>query len=166
MPYDLSALNVAIIDSSSFSRRLLLSLLGAIGVPPSQIREFTDAETALVELEHFVPDLILCEIRLEGMDGIGFIQAVRRLDDESKCYVPIIVCTAHTDEPRVVACRDAGAHEVLTKPMSVETLYQRIVSVIENPRSFIHAAVFAGPDRRRREVAEQGQSRRSADTES
>lgn len=166
MPYDLSALSVAILDSNSFSRRLMHSLLGAIGVPPSQVREFSDAESTLAELKHFVPDLILCEISLKGMNGIEFTQAVRQIDDESKCYVPIIVCTAQTDEKHVIACRDAGAHEVLTKPMSVETLYQRIVSVIEHPRSFIHASVFAGPDRRRREVPEPGQARRSADMDS
>ena len=123
-----------------------------------------DAETALADLKHFRPDLILCEITLPGMDGVGFIRAVRQIEDETSCYVPIIVCTAHTDQPRVLACRDAGAHEVLHKPFSVATLYQRIVSVIENPRPFIHAQVFTGPDRRRQEKpVAPGQTRRSGD---
>jgi two-component system, chemotaxis family, chemotaxis protein CheY len=163
MPYDLSKLELTIIDPNSFSRQILRSLLNAVGVPSSAIREMSDAETALSALEHFTPDIILSEISLPGMDGIAFIEAVRHLEDDSKCYVPIIVCTAHTDQQRVLACRDAGAHEVMNKPMSVKALYQRIVSVIEHPRSFVLAPVYAGPDRRRRESGGKAQTRRSGD---
>ena len=120
----------------------------------------SDAETALADLVHFVPDILLCEVTLPGMDGIKFVESVRQLEDETKRYVPIIMCTAHTEQHRVVACRDAGAHEVLNKPMSVRTLYQRIVSVIERPRSFIYTPVFTGPDRRR-SLKDFGTDRRS-----
>lgn len=165
MPYDLSRLEITIVDPNAFSRQVLRSLLNAIGVPSASIKELSDAETALDDLAHFTPDLILSEISLPGMDGIAFVEAVRRIEDDAKCYVPIIVCTAHTDQQRVLACRDAGAHEVLNKPLSVSTLYQRIVSVIEKPRSFVLAPVYAGPDRRRREAGSKAQSRRSSDPE-
>lgn len=163
MPYDLSKLEITIVDPSSFARQVLRSLLNAVGVPPAAIKELADAETALEDLEHFTPDIILSEISLPGMDGVAFIETVRHLEDDAKCYVPIIVCTAHTDQRRVLACRDAGAHEVLNKPMSVQTLYQRIVSVIERPRSFVLAPIYAGPDRRRRETGGNMQTRRSGD---
>jgi two-component system chemotaxis response regulator CheY len=165
MAYDFSRLEVTIVDPNVFSRQVLRSLLNAIGVLSENIKELPDAETALDDLKHFTPDLILAEITLPGMDGIAFVEAVRRIEDDAKCYVPIIVCTAHTEERRVLACRDAGAHEVLNKPMSVKTLYQRIVSVIERPRSFVVASVYAGPDRRRREGAGKDQTRRSSDSE-
>lgn len=150
MPYDLSRLRVDIVDPNPFSRRILRSLLGAIGVRDIKINEMQDGEAALAGLQRYTPDVILCALTLPGMEGLDFIRAVRRLEDEVACYVPIVVCTAYTDEKRVLACRDAGANEVLHKPVSVVTLYQRLVSVIENPRSFIHAPVFTGPDRRRR----------------
>ena len=150
MPYDLSRLRVDIVDDNSFSRQILRSLLVAIGVPDRNVKELTDAESALAGLKSFTPDIILCGLSLPGMDGIAFIRAVRDLDDEAACCVPIIVCTAHTDERRVLACRDAGANEVLNKPVSVTTLYQHLASVIESPRSFVLSPVFKGPDRRRR----------------
>jgi two-component system, chemotaxis family, chemotaxis protein CheY len=152
MPYDLSRLRVDIVDDNTFSRQILRSLLVAVGVPDKRIKEVHDAESALADMGKFTPDIVLCGLTLPGMDGVSFIRAIRELEDEAACCVPIIVCTAHTDERRVIACRDAGANEVLNKPVSVTMLYQRLVSVIENPRSFVYAPVFKGPDRRRRVV--------------
>lgn len=150
MPYDLSRLRVDIVDDNAFSRQILRSLLVAIGIPDRNVKELADAESALAGLESFTPDIIICGLSLPGMDGLAFIREVRVLDDETACCVPIIVCTAHTDERRVLACRDAGASEVLNKPVSVTTLYQHLASVIESPRSFVLSPVFKGPDRRRK----------------
>jgi CheY-like chemotaxis protein len=161
MPYDLSRLRIDLVDANPFSRRVLRSLLVAIGIPDASIREMQDAETALTSLAHFQPDIVLCDLSMPGMSGIDFIRAVRRMDDEVCPYLPIIVCTAHTDERRVLGCRDAGANEVLNKPISVTTLYQRLVAVIERPRSFVHAPVFTGPDRRRKR--QPAPARRSGD---
>lgn len=166
MPYDFSKLQISIVDGNTFSRQILRSLLNAMEIPMASIKELEDAEVALEDLKHFTPDLILCELTLPNKDGIAFVEAVRHMDDEIKRYIPIIVCTAHSEQAQVIACRDAGAHEVLHKPMSVRTLYQRIVSVIENPRSFVYAKVFTGPDRRRRSVADGAPARRSGDAES
>lgn len=165
MPYDFSRLEISIIDGNLFSRHILRSLLNAVEIPTSAIREFDDAETALADLQHFTPDLILCELALPNMSGIKFIESVRHLEDEVKRYIPIIVCTAESDQAHVIACRDAGAHEVLHKPLSVKTLYLRMVSVIENPRSFVYAQVFTGPDRRRRAAEDGAPSRRASDPE-
>jgi len=164
MPYDLSRLHVDIVDDNPFSRQILRSLLIAVGVPDTKIKELPDAESALAGMGKFTPDIVLCGLTLSRMDGISFIRAIRELDDEAACCVPIIVCTAHTDEHRVLACGDAGANEVLNKPVSVTTLYQRLVSVIENPRSFIFAPVFKGPDRRRR-VMPTPKPQRASDTD-
>lgn len=164
MPYDFSKLEISIIDGNLFSRQVLRTLLNAVDVPMSGIKEFDDGESALEDLKHFAPDLILCELTLPGMDGIAFVEAVRHLEDEVKRYIPIIVCTAHSEQARVIACRDAGAHEVLHKPLSVKTLYLRMVSVIENPRSFVYAQVFTGPDRRRHVPEDGAPSRRASDS--
>ncbi len=53
-----------------------------------------------------------------------------------------------TDQPRVVAARNAGINEFLAKPFSARDLYQRICSTILNPRPFIRAKNYVGPDRR------------------
>jgi DNA-binding NtrC family response regulator len=57
--------------------------------------------------------------------------------------------TGHTEMDRVTAARDAGVTEFLAKPISAKGLYQRIVSVVANPRPFIKTNNYFGPDRRR-----------------
>ncbi|MGB0671119.1 MAG: response regulator, partial [Rhodospirillales bacterium] len=57
----------------------------------------------------------------------------------------------HTEVARVTEARDAGIHEFLAKPISAQTLYRRIVSIIETPRDFIRAPGYVGPDRKRRD---------------
>lgn len=59
--------------------------------------------------------------------------------------------TGHTEANNVIEARDAGITEFLAKPISVTSLYKRICSIIEHPRTFIHCETFDGPDRRRRE---------------
>ena len=49
---------------------------------------------------------------------------------------------------RVEIARDAGVTTFLAKPMSANSLYKRLVSVIEDKRSFIRNSDFFGPDRR------------------
>jgi CheY-like chemotaxis protein len=162
MAYDFSSLVVHVIDANAFSRQILREMLGAIGIQAGATKEMADAESALAEMEHFPPDLILCDVTLPQMSGVDFIRAVRQLEDEVKRYTPIIVCTAYTERLRVEEYRDAGAHEVLYKPLSVYTLYQRLVSVIEKPRSFIYSPIFHGPDRRRKSGGPDGTERRGA----
>jgi two-component system chemotaxis response regulator CheY len=162
MAYDFSNLTAYVIDANSFSRQIQRGLLGAVGIRHEAAKEMADAEAALAEMAHFPPDIILTDVDLPGMSGVDFIRAVRHLEDEEKRYTPIIVCTAYTERERVMEYRDAGAHEVLHKPISAQTLYDRLVSVIEAPRSFVYTQVFTGPDRRRRLEGPDGAERRGA----
>ena len=57
--------------------------------------------------------------------------------------------SAYSEIERVIMSRDAGVNEFLVKPVTVHTLYQRIRKIIESDRSFIRAAEYAGPCRRR-----------------
>jgi hypothetical protein len=50
--------------------------------------------------------------------------------------------------------------EFLAKPFSVTMLAQKLQTVIERPRQFVHTASYFGPDRRRRSEAYKGQERR------
>ena len=49
-----------------------------------------------------------------------------------------------------VKARDAGVNEFLVKPISANTLFERIEALIERPRPFVRLEGFFGPDRRRK----------------
>ena len=91
-----------------------------------QAREYTvlDAATGeaalqLTATEH--PDLVLLDLGLPGMNGLGVIHALR-----GWTTVPIIVLTARDDERSKVAALDAGADDYVTKPFGMAELLARI----------------------------------------
>ncbi len=89
---------------------------------------------------------------------------VRFGDDSPIPKVPIIMLTGHTDLHRVCEDRDAGVNEFLAKPISVQTLCSRLVSLIEYPRPFIRTKTYFGPCRRRRNLgAPRGMKERRSD---
>jgi DNA-binding response OmpR family regulator len=86
-------------------------------------------------------------------DGLELTQMIRQPGGNANPYVPIIMMTGHSEKRRVTAARDAGITEFLAKPVSAKGLYERIVSVIVNPRPFIKTKTYFGPDRRRSAVS-------------
>ena len=91
-----------------------------------QAREYTvigaatgEAALQLTATEH--PDLVLLDLGLPGMNGLGVIHALRGWTS-----VPIIVLTARDDERSKVAALDAGADDYVTKPFGMAELLARI----------------------------------------
>ena len=70
------------------------------------------------------------------------------------------VFTVEESRAILIAARDAGMTEYLTKPVSGQRLYQRISAIVKSNRDFIRATEFFGPDRRRRDKDHQGEDRR------
>ena len=67
------------------------------------------------------PDLVLLDLGLPGLSGIGVIEALRGWSN-----VPIIVLTARDDEHSKVIALDAGADDYITKPFGMAELLARI----------------------------------------
>jgi DNA-binding response OmpR family regulator len=58
--------------------------------------------------------------------------------------------TGHTERERVTTARDLGITEFLAKPISAQSLSQRVEELIERPRPYIRAGSYFGPCRRRK----------------
>jgi DNA-binding response OmpR family regulator len=86
-----------------------------------QVGEAADAETALVKLGSFGPNLMLVDLMLGEMDGFSCIRAVRRMTD-----IPIIIVSARVDTHDVVAGLEAGADDYVTKPFQIKEVTARI----------------------------------------
>ena len=101
---------------------------------------------------------------MEPMDGIELTRRIRNDSTSPNKTVPIIMLTGYSAANRIQRSRDAGATEYLAKPFTAESLVKRITYVIENPRDFILARDYFGPDRRRKENrAYSGPLRRMSD---
>ena len=144
--YNLSKINVLILDSNSLIRRLMSAVFQEFGV--SKGRSTGDPDAAFEMFQSNTPDLIISDWSPD-LDGLEFIKRIRSNPDSPDPFVPIIVCTGNTEKHHVCTARDAGITEFLAKPVSAKSIYSRIVAVIENHRKFIRYRDYFGPDRRR-----------------
>ncbi|WP_330180504.1 response regulator transcription factor [Nocardia sp. NBC_01503] len=102
--------------------RVRLALRLAMEDEGYDVTEAENAENALRHLRtHGVPDVIIVDLMLGGMDGYTCIREVRREHD-----VPIIVVSARDDTHDVVAALEAGADDFVTKPFVVKEITARL----------------------------------------
>ena len=153
-----------VVDDNEHMRRLLRSILGALGF--ENIEEAASGtETGFELLKRSPTDLLIADWHMKPVDGLELIRRVRQGPDSPNPYLPIIMLTGHTELRRVIEARDAGANEVMAKPISVRALYARIITTIEEPRPFVRTGTYFGPDRRRKDVGPPpGVAERRADT--
>lgn len=89
-------------------------------------------EEALHEVTRILPDLILLDIMMPGMNGYEVTQKIRQND--SLPYVPILLITAH-GQTSLAEGLDAGADDFIRKPFDIEELQARIRSLLRMKRA-------------------------------
>lgn len=140
-------LTVLVAENSDYYRRLIVTNLKAMGVGTTE--EAGNGRDAFEVQQVRSIDIALVDWVMEHMDGLELTRKIRRDPGSADRELPIIMITAHTDEERVFAARDAGVTEILTKPITAERLYSRMYSVVMHPRPFVDGESYAGPNRRR-----------------
>ncbi len=143
----LSSRKVLLIDDEPYTRKVIRTLLITIGV--KSIQEAPDGESGLEIIRTFAPDIVLCDWEMPGMDGPGFVRAVRSPETFPYPDVPIIMLTAHGERSRVIEAARLGIHEYLLKPVSSQALQARILSVITHPRKMVRRGDYYGPEPRK-----------------
>ncbi len=76
------------------------------------------AEEALRRIPADWPGVLVCDIRLPGMDGLEFLHAVQALDAD----LPVILITGHGDISMAVDAMQKGAYDFIEKPFSTDRL--------------------------------------------
>jgi CheY-like chemotaxis protein len=160
---NLSGVSTLIVDSEQFTRGLVARMLRGFGMDPAT--QVANGEGAKQHLKHNVSDLILIDATLPDMPSADLIRWIRRQDKSPIRFVPIIVLTGYTQLRLITAARDAGASNVVKKPVSPQALFDRITWVARVSRPFIEAGDYIGPDRRFRQIdPPDGQYKRDTDT--
>jgi two-component system, chemotaxis family, chemotaxis protein CheY len=143
-------LKVLIVEDNTHMRVLLRTILNSIGV--RDIAEAGNGQAALALLRERKPDLVLTDLAMKPMDGLQFTRCVRNDEQSPNPFVPIIMITGYTERYRVEAARDAGVTEFMAKPITGNSLFARIVEILERPRAFVRSESYFGPDRRRHQL--------------
>ena len=105
--------------------------------------------------------MVITDLNMMPVDGLELIRRIRTAPDSPNRYVPIIVLSCNTDEESVSLARDAGINDFLAKPLSVNTLYTHLETLIARPQKFIRAGGYFGPNRRRHIPTPRAQERRA-----
>ena len=163
--YNFRNLRVLTVDDSRFMTRVVQQVLKTLGI--GDIAMAHSGYEAWDLLSDFQPDLVISDWDMDDGQGPELVQRIR-MDPSSPCpYVSVIMLTGYAERRRVLAARDFGITEFLTKPVSAKALYARLVAMVENPRPFIRVGEsYFGPDRRRGSALGQsykGTERRSDD---
>jgi response regulator RpfG family c-di-GMP phosphodiesterase len=79
---------------------------------------FSDPRTALAELEHLRPALVIVDFFMPDMDGIAFTQAMRDLP--AHAFTPVLMLTANSDQSLGPRALGAGATAYVEKPISLK----------------------------------------------
>lgn len=106
------------VEDDSQMRTFLLNQLKARNF---QVQAVRDGAQAIDVAALFQPHIILLDLSLPSLDGLTFL---RRLREWSSA--PVIILSAHDEEPVKIRALDLGADDYLTKPFSLNELLARV----------------------------------------
>lgn len=116
---------VLVIDDETGSRESMAIALEKAGLA---VRTFDEAKKALEYLEENEgARLAVCDLRMPGIDGLGFLHEVR----ERKLDLGVVLVTGYGSIESAVEAMRVGADDYLTKPVDLYELRKRVMNLIE-----------------------------------
>ncbi|HEX4204940.1 MAG TPA: response regulator [Ktedonobacteraceae bacterium] len=106
------------IEDDPQMRTFLLAQFKARGFQAQAVRDGAQAVDIAAILQ---PQLVLLDLSLPSLDGLTFLRRLREWSD-----APVIVLSAHDEEPVKIRALDLGADDYLTKPFSLNELLARV----------------------------------------
>jgi DNA-binding response OmpR family regulator len=83
-----------------------------------------DGLDGLMKLEKLKPDLIICDVMMPNLDGMGFVKAIKSHLQTQK--IPVIFLTAKTDPRSMIDGINVGARFYVTKPFAIDDLLAKV----------------------------------------
>ncbi len=130
--YSPSELRILVVDDNQQMRSILKSMLNGFGV--TQIVPAVDGVDALDKLAAQTFDLAICDWLMTPMDGLSFIQEVRKHPVPALRSLPILMLTAQKEMRNVLEARSAGVDAYVVKPVSASQLWARLETIIQRAK--------------------------------
>ena len=144
-------LAVLVVDDNAYMRKLVRSMLGNLGV--KTVFEAGDGIDALELIRNAGPDIVVLDWEMPLLNGPELVRIVRSPGVFPTPDIPIIMLTAHADRSRILHSVKLGVNEVLCKPVSAKALFDRLISIMLQPRANVKIGDYYGPEPRRMAVA-------------
>ncbi|RHW77720.1 sigma 54-interacting transcriptional regulator [Colwellia sp. RSH04] len=118
-----SASKILIVDDDPSLLRLLSIRLNAAGY---QVESAANAKIALGILQNYQPQVVISDLRMEGMDGMALFEQIRQLHPN----LPVVIMTAHGTIPDAINATKQGVFSFLTKPFESQELLDTVQQAI------------------------------------
>lgn len=138
----MSAKRILVVDNEAKMRRILELSLKSMG---HSVVEAGDGMEALAAIEKQPVDLVLTDLRMPRMDGIGLLIAMR----ERGLDVPVIMMTAYATIETAVAAMKLGAIDYIIRPFEMETVEMAVnralaMQAVQRENSFLREEISRG----------------------
>ena len=92
------------------------------------VKAFADAATAWADISVHQPDVVVTDLKMEGMDGIELCEKIKH--NPGTNHVAVILLTSAADEATQQRSVDSGADRFLSKPLSIDLLRGSIANIL------------------------------------
>lgn len=116
---------VLVVEDNPVNLELVEAVLDREGY---EVISAVSAEEALKRLERLRPDLVLLDIQLPGLDGLGLTRLLKA--NPATVEIPIVALTAHARPEDRQAALDAGCVEYISKPIDTRTLPTQLAALL------------------------------------
>lgn len=119
----MTAPRILVVDDDRAVRE---SLRRALELEDFDVEVAADGMDAIAEVQRRVPELVVLDVMMPGVDGLGVVRRLR----QDGVDVPVLLLTARDAVPDRVAGLDVGADDYLVKPFALEELLARIRALL------------------------------------
>jgi two-component system chemotaxis response regulator CheY len=116
---------IMIVDDSNSVRQLIRFSLTDAGY---SLLEASDGQEALVTLKDIRANMVITDLNMPGLDGIGLLKELRALPAYK--YTPIIMLTTESQMDKVREAKAAGATGWIVKPFDSENLVNIVNKIL------------------------------------
>ena len=128
---DYHRLHVLVVEDQDMIREIIVAILRALGC--RVIRAANEGTEALRMVQQDPPNLILCDINMQPVDGFQFVEQLRNSGFSGPKRIPTIYLTAHSNAEFVKRAKNLGVDAYIVKPVKRAVLEERIQHVLSLP---------------------------------
>lgn len=132
-PFDaelLRGISVLVAEDNATNQMVIKGMLGRLGAEIMVVNNGREAVEAIADKSNRF-DLVLMDCEMPGMDGFEAAAAIRAMGGVYAA-MPILALTAHAVEQKLKHCLEVGMNGHITKPVSVASLKQGVLTVLPN----------------------------------
>lgn len=120
----LDRLRILLVEDQSYMRQIIRQILERLGV--ENIYEAEDGGEALKMTVRLRPDIVLCDVHMEPVNGVDYLAKLRAFKNEQIAGTPVVFLTSDAEETTVLQGKKHRVDGYIVKPTSAAKLIANI----------------------------------------